>query len=135
MDKSCSKIGKELLQYGDASKKINCFFRLKSEFDFVKNNSVKHVSKSMIILFADSEKEHLKIGIICGRKFCNKAVVRNRVRRIIKESFRLLWNNIKPAKLLIIPRRGAECLKTQDIQRELISTLKRMNLWKEEQTL
>ena len=133
MNNSLSNIKKQLLQYGNAQKKQESYFRLKSEFDFVKQNSSKYVSKNLIILRAEPEKGVLKIGIICGRKFCRKAVVRNRVRRIIKEAFRLLWNNIKPTKMLLIPRQGAEFLKTQDIQSELISALKKMDLWKREQ--
>ena len=84
------------------------------------------------MLYSEAADENLKIGIICGRKFSKKAVIRNRVRRIVKEAFRLIRNRVGLAHLVIIPRRGSELLKAQDIQHELIRAFKKTGLWKEE---
>ncbi len=132
MDESCSQFKKELFQFGESSKKENSCLRLKSEFDETKNNSSKFVSRSFILLYSEAADENLKIGIICGRKFSKKAVIRNRVRRIVKEAFRLIRNRVGLAHLVIIPRRGSELLKAQDIQHELIRAFKKTGLWKEE---
>lgn len=116
-------------------KKKDSTLRLKSEFDFVKNNGLKFVSRSFIILYSvSSDFTFLRIGVICGRKFSRKAVVRNRVRRVVKEAFRLIWDNVKPMHILIIPRRFSENLKTQEAQTEIIKALKKLNQWKEELT-
>jgi len=132
MDESCSQIKKELLQFGDSSKKDNPCLRLKSEFDETKANASKFTSRNFILLHSVAVDGNLKIGIICGRKFCKKAVTRNRVRRIIKEAFRLIRNRVALAHLILIPRRGLELLKAQDVQHELIIAFKKIGLWKEE---
>lgn len=131
MNESCSPLKKELLQFGNASKKENASLRLKSEFDNTKVNSSKFISKSFILLHSISVDGDLRIGIICGRKFCKKAVTRNRVRRIVKEGFRLIRNQVALAHLILIPRRGLELLKAQDVQHELITAFKKIGLWNE----
>lgn len=132
MNNFCSQVNKELLQFGNSSKKKGASLRLKSEFDETKRNASKFVSRNFIILYTEAHQEKLRIGIICGRKFNKKAVVRNRVRRITKEAFRLIWNRVAKSHILLIPRKGIELLKTQDIQREIITVLKKINLWIEE---
>ena len=129
MVESCSQAKKELFQFGDSSKKDNSSLRLKSEFDEIKANGSKFTSKIFILLHSATTDGNLKIGIICGRKFSKKAVTRNRVRRIVKEAFRLIRNRVASAHLIIIPRRGLELLKAQDIQYELIRAFKKTGLW------
>jgi ribonuclease P protein component len=119
-----------LVQYGAASLKHEEFLKLRSEFDFVKQNGTKFVSKSFILLYIlpppDGKR---RIGIICGRKFDKRAVTRNRVRRIFKESFRLIKNQVALSHMLFIPRKGAEQRKAQYIQYEMIETFQKVTLW------
>lgn len=122
--------GNRLVQYGKASLKHEEFLKLKSEFDFVKQNGIKSVSKSFILLYIlpppDGKR---RIGIICGRKFDKRAVTRNRVRRLFKESFRLIKNQAALSHMLFIPRKGAEQRKAQYIQHEMIETFQKAALW------
>ncbi len=119
-----------LVQYGEASLKHEEFLKLKSEFDFVKQNGTKFVSKSFILLYIlPPPDEKRRIGIICGRKFDKRAVIRNRVRRLFKESFRLIKNQVALSHMLFIPRKGAERRKAQYIQHEIIETFQKAPLW------
>ena len=121
-----------LVQYGAASLKHEEFLKLKSEFDFVKQNGIKFVSRSFLLLYISPPPDgKRRIGIICGRKFDKRAVTRNRVRRIFKESFRLIKNQVALSHVLFIPRKGAERRKAQDIQHEMIETFQRAALWTE----
>lgn len=130
MSNCASAKSNELVQYGIASLKHEEFLRLKSEFDFVKQNGIKFVSRSFILLYIlPSPDGKRRIGIICGKKFDKRAVTRNRVRRIFKESFRLIKNQAAMAHILFIPRKGAECHKAQDIQHEMIETFQKTALW------
>ena len=132
MNDFCSQVNKELLQFGASSKRKGASLRLKSEFDETKLNASKLVSRNFIMLYTKANEEQLRIGIICGRKFNKRAVTRNRVRRITKEAFRLIWSKVRHSHIILIPRRGIELLKTQDIQIEIITALKRTSLWIEE---
>lgn len=122
----------KLLQYGEAKLKREEFLKLKSEFDFVKQNGIKYTSKTFLMLYiSPPPDENRRIGIICGRKFDKRSVIRNRVRRLFKESFRLIKNQIKPAHMLFIPKKGTEQCKAQDIQIEMIEAFEKTKLWKE----
>ena len=121
-----------LIQYGVAKLKHEEFFKLKSEFDFVKQNGLKFVSENFIMLYTSSYPDgNRRIGIICGRKFDKRAVIRNRVRRLFKESFRLIKNQVIPSYVLFIPRKrkGTELCKAQDIQHEMIKAFQKTTLW------
>lgn len=57
-----------------------------------------------------------RIGFAAGRKL-GKAVVRNRMKRRIKEAVRLLWSRVKPGYMLvIIARQGAKDMPFPQLQ-------------------
>ena len=75
-----------------------------------------------------------RYGIICSRKLHHSAVVRNRARRLISETFRLCKEIILPCGILVIPRRAMFGAKQQEVQDHLLRTLKRAGLVREKQT-
>ncbi|HJO96124.1 MAG TPA: ribonuclease P protein component [Victivallales bacterium] len=119
------------IQYDSKALSSNNSLRLKSEFDNVRRNGKKYVSKYFLLIFTDSIDNKLKYGIICGRKFSKKAVTRNRVRRLIKESFRLINAQLKVNHIVFIPRKSMINSKMQDIHKEMINSCKKVGLWKQ----
>ena len=75
-----------------------------------------------------------RYGVICSRKLHHSAVVRNRARRLITETFRLCKENILPCNILIIPRRTIFGTKQQEVQAHLLRTLKKAGLIREKNT-
>ena len=75
-----------------------------------------------------------RYGIICSRKLHHSAVVRNRARRLITETFRLCKEIILPCSILVIPRRAMFGAKQQEVQEHLLRTLKKAGLTREKQT-
>ena len=69
-----------------------------------------------------------RYGVICSRKLHHSAVVRNRARRLITETFRLCKETILPCSILIIPRRAIFGAKQQEVQEHLLRTLKKAGL-------
>ena len=82
----------------------------------------------------DSPVQTLRYGVICSRKLHHSAVVRNRARRLITETFRLCKENILPCGILVIPRRAIFGAKQQEVQEHLLRTLKKAGLIREKQT-
>lgn len=119
-----------IVQYGKAEFRHFEMLKLKSEFEFVRVNGKKFVGRYFLLVNSKSADEKLRIGIICGRKFCKKAVVRNRARRIIRESFRLIKQNIEVSHIIFIPRKRIIGKQLQDIQPEMIYLLEKAGLWK-----
>ena len=67
-------------------------------------------------------------GVICSRKLHHSAVIRNRARRLISETFRLSKENILPCSIVVIPRRAIFGAKQQEVQEHLLRTLKKAGL-------
>jgi len=62
---------------------------------------------------------HSRLGITATRRF-GKAVVRNRMKRILREFFRTRQARITPAQsILIIPKVGADTLDFAQVAEEL----------------
>ena len=72
-----------------------------------------------------------RYGVICSRKLHHSAVIRNRARRLITETFRLSKETILPCSILIIPRRAIFGAKQQEVQEHLLRTLKKAGLIRE----
>ncbi len=120
-----------LMQIGHASSKGSLSLRRWSEFEKVKKTGVKTGGQNMILVKIESPDGKLRIGIICGRKFDKRAVVRNRARRVIRESFRLIRNGVREAHLIIIPRKIMMDRTAAEVQKELVKLLSKAGLWKE----
>jgi ribonuclease P protein component len=69
-----------------------------------------------------------RYGVICSRKLHHSAVVRNRARRLISETFRLNRKIILPCSIVIIPRRAIFGTKQQEVQEHLLRMLKKAGL-------
>jgi ribonuclease P protein component len=80
------------------------------------------------MLVASAPDRKLRCGVICGKKFSKKAVVRNRARRIFWESFRMLKPEIKPCHVIVIPRMRIQGMRTQDIIPDLSRLLEKAGL-------
>ena len=72
-----------------------------------------------------------RYGVICSRKLHHSAVVRNRARRLVSETFRLNRRNILPCSIVIIPRRAIFGAKQQEVQEHLLRILKKAELIRE----
>ena len=102
---------------------------LKTDFDAVKNNGRSAAGALLVAAVTASENGKLQAGVICGRKFCTKAVVRNRARRLVWESFRLLKHSINPARVVFIPRQRIKQAKCADVMREMEKLLKKLQIF------
>ena len=104
--------------------KPDCRLKLKSEFDAVKKNGRRVTTRYFTALVSGWEFGiSRKCGVICSRKFDKRAVRRNRARRLVRESFRLLQNEISPCGIVVIPRREILRAKMQDVKAVLAKAL------------
>ncbi|MCQ2378979.1 MAG: ribonuclease P protein component [Victivallaceae bacterium] len=94
---------------------------LKADFDYVRQNGRKFAAAALVAVVAPGEK--LRCGVICGKKYSLLAVKRNRARRLLWESFRLLKPAISPCTLILIPRREMALRNRMQVTRELAEML------------
>ena len=102
--------------------------RLKSEFAYVRERGKKFVGRYCVLVAAQPSDGKLRCGVICGKKFSKKAVTRNRARRILWESFRLLKPKTAPCHMILITRKFIADIKQQDAQSEVKRLLKQAGL-------
>ena len=97
--------------------------RLASDFAYVREHGSKFPGR-FLVLVAAPPRGGLRSGVVCGRKFSPLAVRRNRARRLLWESFRLLRPWSAPCEIIMIPRfpiRDAGMREVRDELRELLT--------------
>lgn len=74
-----------------------------SEFDQVFQLKHSAANKWLVVYCKKNEQGHARLGLVVSRKVGN-AVVRNRWKRRLRESFRLLQHELPAVDLVCIPR-------------------------------
>ncbi len=70
-----------------------------------------------------------RIGVTITRKIDKRAVVRNRLRRRIKETFRLERGNfVAPVEMVVVALNGANELEFKDLRGEFLSLLRKAKI-------
>ena len=109
----------------------NLFFRKSSRLlnasDYTAvfdNVDWKVSSKEVLCLSRDNGTNHPRLGLVIAKKNIRHAVQRNRVKRIIRESFRLNQHELPSLDIILLARKGLEDLDNKMIHLEI------SNLWR-----
>ena len=97
--------------------------RNKSDFNFLLRNGQKIISDNFIIYFCSNDFPYNRVAISIKRKVAN-SVKRNRMKRLLREFFRLNKNNVifeDSYDFLLIARKDFSSLKLEKISEELLS--------------
>lgn len=74
------------------------------EFGAVYNRRVSFANKYLIMYIAPNQKKEIRLGISVSKKVGN-SVIRHRVTRLIRESYRLNQSKIKPGFDIVVVAR------------------------------
>ncbi len=120
------------MEIGRSSLRKQEKLRTRKDFDALKEHGKACRDPFFTVLVQaaepDSPVQITRYGIICSRKLHHSAVIRNRARRLITETFRLCKGSILPCDILVIPRRAIFGAKQQEVQGHLLRTLKKAGL-------
>lgn len=110
-------------------------FRLKSSLDFqavyTKGRSVANKAAVLYVL-PQKPPRPSRIGFAAGKKL-GKAVVRNRIKRRVKEAVRLIWPRVKPGQnLVIIARQSARDMVFTQLQARVAELFERAGVLRPE---
>ncbi len=101
------------------------------QFQYVYRKGKSFASKDIVLLHARGAG--LKVGFSISRKIGN-AVVRNRVKRRLRECFRSYLPLVKPGWYVVVARPGIEQAAFRDLGRGMAYLLKKQNLFREGNT-
>ncbi|MCK5459687.1 ribonuclease P protein component [Candidatus Parcubacteria bacterium] len=103
----------------------------KANFEKVFKYGDKHFAAMFGLKILKNSLDYPRFGIIISGKISKKAVVRNKVRRRISEIFRLNLKNFRSGfDVIIICRQPIIKASYQDIEKEILSSAKKLKLTK-----
>lgn len=106
-------------------------YRVKSskEFQKVLENGKSFANRELVIYYLDKPaQDHFRIGISVGKRLGN-AVMRNKIKRYLREAFLQIEDTIHPEyDIIIIARNPTINLGVQQIKKSLIHLLSRQKL-------
>lgn len=77
--------------------------------------SLKASTRNLLLLAAPNKLQQARIGFVLSKKQVRLAVQRNRIKRIIREYFRLHYEEISPIDVIVLARKGFDRLGNDDI--------------------
>lgn len=95
----------------------HCRLTSKADFKDVFDNALKVNQKHMLILCKPNQLTHSRMGVIVGKRHVNSAVERNRIRRIVKNSFRLHQEKLTGWDIVVIARQYCDTLTNEHLRK------------------
>lgn len=89
----------------------------KAEFKHVFDAPHKVNQKHLTVLYRSNHKNYARIGLIIGKRYVSSAVARNRIRRIIRDSFRLHQDRLVGWDIVVIARQQCDSLSKEKIRK------------------
>ena len=102
--------------------------RNRSDIQYVKNFNRKAVGRFCVLETAPARDNMIKLTIVISRHFSTKAVHRNRARRLLKESWRLINNKPGNQWYLLRPRKKILKAKSTDVEQDLQKLLEKATI-------
>lgn len=104
-----------------ANKRFSNQLRLKkaSEYQAIFKTGKKLTSPYFSIINKANQLSHSRLGIIVSKKSARKAVDRNRIKRIIRESFRLSYQFFPALDLIVVVYPSVMTIKNKQLFIEL----------------
>lgn len=107
---------------------------LKKNYEFTRlyKKGKFYVGKYMVVYVMDNRRATERLGISLGSKFGN-SVKRNRMKRLIRENYRIYEDNLKDGKDIVISARHTEKLpEFSEVKREMKYLFKKLDLFNQE---
>lgn len=102
---------------------LKLYLKSKEQFNYVFQKPKKRASKSFALFFRANNLDHPRIGFIISKKNVALAVQRNRIKRVVKEFFRLNYSDLENVDVVFFAYKGLDELLNQEIRECLLKIL------------
>lgn len=82
----------------------------------------------VLVLASKNDLEHPRLGLVIGKKNVKLAVQRNRLKRQIREIFRLNQHLISNYDIVVVARRGFAEIASDELQKQFIKFWKKLSV-------
>jgi ribonuclease P protein component len=82
--------------------------------------------KNLLLLARDNDLGHPRIGLVIGKKSVKLSVQRNRLKRVMRDSFRLHQELLAGWDIVIVARKGLGDVENPELHQHLIKIWKRL---------
>lgn len=97
-----------------------------AEFKAVFNNPIFKVHQPHLMVFvSESETNQARLGMAITKKKVPTAVARNRIKRIIKEQFRLTYAVLPALDIVFIIKKSPQQLSNKQLRDEITTILRK----------
>jgi ribonuclease P protein component len=82
----------------------------KADYKSLFDESTKASQRYLLALYKPNNKTAARLGIIVGKRVANHAVTRNTIKRVIRESFRAVQDQLNGLDIVVIARQQCDSL-------------------------
>lgn len=86
----------------------------------------KAPGRSVLLLARDNGLDHPRLGLVIGKKSVKLAVERNRLKRIMRDSFRLHQEMLGGLDIVVVARKGLGDLDNPELHQQFAKLWKRL---------
>lgn len=98
-----------------------------SDFQRVFDDAPFRASHSLFLILArPNGLPHPRLGLVVAKKHLNLAVERNRIKRLVREHFRMQQEALSGVDMIVLSRKGLAELSNGDFTHQLQQQLKRI---------
>jgi ribonuclease P protein component len=90
-----------------------------SDFTPVFKNPVVASSSAFTFLAKHNELNNPRLGLTIAKKRVKKAVARNRIKRLTRESFRLQQHDLPNIDIIVMAKNGTDKLSNEELNKQL----------------
>lgn len=90
------------------------------------NAELKVSCPELLLLARRNGRGHPRLGLVIARKNIRHAVARNRVRRIVRENFRMRQRDLADLDIVVMVRKGADQLDNPELHRHVQQLLRQL---------